>query len=178
MSEYTITPLGYPSITVKVRGLCDECEALGYCRLSNNKLSSKRFTVKDYLNLVPAHFYCGKMGKYSKFHLQVACDAFHQEDYETAILNFRAVLEADDYYNAIIGLAVACFMVKDYDNAAIFAERCSTSYTPAIIESLKDDIAKLASENATLKEEEISETAPKEIDIQSANEFILQHASS
>ncbi len=167
MSEYTITPLGYPSITVKVRGLCDECEALGYCRLSNNQFSSKRFTVKDYLNLVPAQFYGGKMGKYSKFHLQVACDAFHQEDYETAILHFRAVLEAVNDYDAFIGLAVAYFMVKDYDNAAIFAERCSTSYTPAIIESLKDDIAKLAIENARVKEEVIAKTAIKEIEMQS-----------
>jgi hypothetical protein len=137
-----------------------------------------RFTVKDYLNLVPAHFYGGKMGKYSKFHLQVACDAFHQEDYETAILNFRAVLEAVNDYDAFIGLAVAYLMVKDYDNAAIFAERCSISYTPAIIESLRDDIAKLALKNATVKEEAIRETAINAIEKQSNNEFILQHASS
>ncbi len=166
MSEYTITPLGYPSITVKVRGLCVVCEALGYCRLSNNQFSNKRFTLKDYLNLVPANFYGGKMGEYSKFHLQVACDAFHQGDYETAIINFRAVLEADNYYDAIIGLAVAYFMAKDYENAAIFAERCSTSYTPAIIESLKDVIAKQAIDNATVKVVAITEIVVNKLEKQ------------
>ena len=164
MGEYTITPLGYPSIAVKMRGLCDDCEALGYCRLSNNQFSSKKFAVKDYLNLVPAQFYGGKMGKYSKFHLQVACDAFHQEDYETAIINFRAALEVGNFYEAIIGLAVAYFMVKDYENAAIFAERCSTSYTENIIESLKDDISKLATNTATIKDEAVAETTVNEIE--------------
>jgi hypothetical protein len=164
MSEYTITPLGYPSITVKGGGLCDECKALGYCRLSINQFSNKKFTVKDYLNLVPAQFYGGKMGKYSKFHLQVACDAFHQEDYETAILNFRAVLEAVNDYDAFIGLAVAYFMVKDYDNAAIFAQRCSSNYTPAIIVSLQDDIAKLVSESVTIKEEGIAEAVVNKVE--------------
>lgn len=152
-----------------VMELCSACKPLGYCIIKSNASDVQlfgRFTVKDYLNLVPVNFYSGKMGKYSKFHLQVACDAFHQEDYETAIINFRAVLEADNYYNAIIGLAVAYFMVKDYDNAAIFAERCSTSYTPAIIESLKDDIAKLAIKNATIKEQAITETAVNAIEKQ------------
>ena len=176
MSEYIITPEGYPSITVKMRGLCDECEALGYCRLDNNKLSTIRYTIKDYLNLVPVSIYGGKLGKYSKFHLQVACDAFHQEDYETAILNFRAVLEVGNFYEAVIGLAVACFMVKDYENAAIFAERYSTSYTENIIESLKDDISRLATDTAIVKDEAIAETAVNEIEIEqhSATEFVLQ----
>ncbi len=158
-----------------VRELCSECKPLGYCILKSNDSDIQlfgRFTVKDYLNLVPVHFYSGKMGKYSKFHLQVACDAFHQEDYETAIINFRAVLEADNYYDAIIGLAVAYFMAKDYENAAIFTERCSTSYTPAIIESLKDDIAKLATKNTIVKEEVITETDVYEIK-QQATELIL-----
>ena len=116
------------------------------------------------------------MGNYSKFHLQVACNAFHQEDYETAILNFRAVLEVGNFYEAIIGLAVACFMVKDYENAAIFAERSVTWHVEPIIESLKDDISRLATDTATVKEETFAETAINEIEIEqhSATEFVLQ----
>ncbi len=159
------------------RELCDECKALGYCMLNDikeirNPEEFVRFTVKDYLNLVSVQIYGGQFGQYSKFHLQVACDAFHQEDYETAILHFRAALEAGNFYDAIIGLAVAYFMAKDYENAAIFAARCSTSYTAAIIESLKDDIAKLAIENATVKEEVIAETSINAIEKQ-ANKLAL-----
>ena len=118
------------------------------------------------------------MGNYSKYHLQVACDAFHQEDYETAILNFRAVLEVGNFYEAIIGLAVAYFMVKDYENAAIFAERCSTSYTENIIESLKDDISTLATNTATIKNEAVAETTVNEIQTHLTNGDISQTAIS
>ena len=118
------------------------------------------------------------MGNYSKFHLQVACNAFHQEDYETAILNFRAVLEVGNFYEAIIGLAVAYFMVKDYKNTSIFIERYKTRYPEDIIESLKNDISTLATNIATIKEEAIAETTVNEIQTHSTNGYISQTAIS
>ena len=106
------------------------------------------------------------MCNYSKFHLQVACNAFHQEDYETAILNFSAVLEVGNFYEAVIGLAVTCFMVKDYENASIFIERYETRYPEDIIEKFKEEINRLSINTATIKEEAIAETTVQEIEKQ------------
>ena len=110
--------------------------------------------------------------------MQVACDAFHQEDYETAILNFRAVLEVGNFYEAIIGLAVAYFMVKDYENTSIFIERYKTRYPEDIIESLKNDISTLATNTATIKNEAVAETTVNEIQTHSTNGYISQTAIS
>ena len=149
-------------------GLCDYCKKQGYCRLSIDLpiVPSKNFTIytiNDYLDLIPIQIKGSELGNYSKLHLQIACDAFHQQDYETAILHFRAVLEVRNFYEANIGLAVAYFMIKDYENAIRFAEYCSDREV-SIITSLKEDIIKLSTEEAALNEQVITEVTTVEDD--------------
>lgn len=180
--------------------LCDYCLTFGWCMkynsdysdnqeeilkfgiedYSNNQEESLKFGIKDYLNLVPTIVECGQYGKYSKFHLQVACDAFHQEDYETAILNFRAALEVNTFYVAVIGVALAYFMVKDYDNAASFAQHYYAVYDNPVVENLIQDIVKASADTASKKEAMVvTETVTNSIEtITTTKEFTLQHAYS
>lgn len=124
--------------------LCDECKALGYCRISKEKESytynsrAIKFDIKKYKNYVPLRIEGSRYGQYSKFHLQTSCDAFHQEDYETAILHFRAALEGAEHLSeALYGLTLSYFIIKDYENASAFVERCSSR-----LDALQDEIVK------------------------------------
>ncbi len=144
---------------------CDHCKILGYCVASKNmrtyvQSDFVRFTVKDYLDLVPVQIKGAQFGNYSKLHLQIAYDAFHQQDYETAILHFRAVVDVIGFNKEVTtSLVVANFMAKDYENALVFAEYLPDS---DIIQALKEDIVKLSIEEAAQKEKAIISTEKAE----------------
>lgn len=116
--------------------LCEECKRLGYCKSRHEKAEAEariknviRFNIKDYLKQVPLQIEDSYYDPFSKFHLQEACDAFHQADYETAILNFRAVTSVMGSFSiAIIGAALSYFMLKDYDTTLMLIERYETSF--------------------------------------------------
>ena len=126
-------------ITISDEPLCDECKELGYCKetlamekrakassyipeelpkvemLKENKNVS---SLKELLNLVPLHAHKGRFGDYTKKHLQTAYDAFHQEDYETALLNFLTVLETNsNVSDAFLGTAICYYMLGDFEKA-------------------------------------------------------------
>ena len=124
--------------------LCDECKALGYCRVGREKenitYNSRviKFDIEKYKKYVLLRIDGSRYGQYSKFHLQAALDAFHQEDYETAILHFRATIEnAAHLTEAYYGLTLSYFITKDYENAMTFAERCNGN-----LEALKEEIVR------------------------------------
>ncbi len=57
----------------------------------------------------------------AKKHLQLAYDAFHQQDYETARLQFHIVLKKrGKLEEALIGLAITYFHLGDYENAFLY----------------------------------------------------------
>jgi tetratricopeptide (TPR) repeat protein len=124
--------------------LCDECKALGYCRVGREKESITynsrviKFDIRKYMNYLPLRIEGSRYGQYSKFHLQTALDAFHQEDYETAILHFRATIEnAAHLAEAYYGLTLSYFIIKDYENAMTFADRYNGN-----LDALKEEIVR------------------------------------
>ncbi len=122
--------------------LCDNCARLGYCRLTLSKeeieyLESKikaadekkaaklkeqikRAYVMDDLsieNLTPLRAGINSNIPYKKY-LQPAYEAFHQKDYETALLNYKAVLAQSPMNKAALkGLAVALYFTRNYEGA-------------------------------------------------------------
>ena len=70
--------------------MCDECKRLGYCK--------RNFALEDSIiaNMIPKDVeieYFRHHGAYTKKHLQAAVDAFHEQDYETSILNCKVVIQ-------------------------------------------------------------------------------------
>lgn len=115
----------FPDIEIDIpnNGLCLHCKPLGRCLASFSQLlSTKVYLPQDYLDMVPLHVVnvgamrCSNAGKQ---HLQLAYDAFHQQDYETAMLQFHIVLEeSGTVEEALIGLAISYFYLGNYDNAS------------------------------------------------------------
>lgn len=111
--------------------MCIECQKLGYCKERRQNMLSVNVNTwakrpeapmndSTIANLVPLNAKDEK-GRYSREHLTVAYDAFHQKDYETAELHFRAVLEVNARStNANIGLAATCYFLKKFDEAIRF----------------------------------------------------------
>ena len=59
-------------------------------------------------------------GKYSRAHLQAAFDAYHQQDYETAIINCKAVIELNNELPLpLLVIAVCYYFLNDYTEAII-----------------------------------------------------------
>lgn len=119
--------------------LCSDCLRIGKCRLTLSEKeqeiieaieSERRGTalnehnkianIMDDLsieNLVPLHVSGYKSLPYKNY-LQPAYEAFHQKDYETAILNYKAVLSKDPINKAaILGLAIALNFTHNYEDA-------------------------------------------------------------
>ncbi len=159
--------------------LCDECQSLGFCRLSmrdfENKWSLGKTAYRrwkeqvimndiDIQNLIPVKADFVK-GKYTKEHYQMAFDAFHQQDYETAYLHFKAVEEyITDEHGVNMGIAVCLYFMKAYTEAADYASKRLALYdTSAIPFSVEKFIAHCENSHLRmLKEKELAEAAAKE----------------
>ncbi len=111
--------------------LCNECKILGYCKVEQlrqnlqEKLHGipKSFTFKDYAKYIPIQSFNGSYGAYTNKHLQLGCDAFHQEDYETAFIHFKAALEARSNIDFVyLALALCCFKMNDFEMALLYNE--------------------------------------------------------
>jgi len=108
--------------------LCNDCKKLGYCRLAaeehRKKAEAERLTKAIYRmedaeirNLVPLNRK-DITSLYTRQHLETADLAFHQEDYETAILHYQAVLEGCPSQNTThVFLAVCFYFMKDFESA-------------------------------------------------------------
>ena len=108
--------------------LCNDCKKLGYCRLAAEehrmkgeaeRLTKAMFRMEDadIRNLVPLNRK-GITSAYIREHLETADLAFHQEDYETAILHYQAVLEGCPSQNTThIFLAVSFYFMRDFESA-------------------------------------------------------------
>jgi hypothetical protein len=116
-------PFPDKKLNIPNNGLCLHCKPHGRCLASFSQLApTKLYLPQDYLDMVPLHVVnagmvrCSKAGKQ---HLQLAYDAFHQQDYETAMLQFHIVLEeSGTVEEALIGLAISYFYLGNYENAS------------------------------------------------------------
>ena len=106
--------------------LCSECEELGYCKYDRQEaIQEEREAVflrdDEICNLVPIHFddeYWRHTGNYSKKHLKAAFEAFHQQDYQTSILNAQAVIDENKTLAApYLVIAVCQYFLGDYAEA-------------------------------------------------------------
>ncbi len=117
--------------------LCEECRPLGFCKIraeeKNREIIKKIapgnkscFDISDYLRKIPFRISDSKgFSNYAKEHLQKAYDAFHQEDYETALINYKCVERGGIYYNEPdFFLALAYFMLGNYQSAATHMQAC------------------------------------------------------
>lgn len=121
-----------------INRLCNDCKPFGYCKYAE-KLEQlqlrllelpKLFSFSDFAKHIPVQSFNGNLGVYTNKHLQIACDAFHQEDYETALLNFKAALEGRANLNyAHLGLALCYFKMNNFEMALIHIEyHCNANW--------------------------------------------------
>ena len=88
---------------------------------TNVAVNRPQYNVKDFENMIPLR--AENNNNYIRSNLQKAFDAFHQEDYETAVLLFRMLLS--DYSKPEelnLYAAISYFFAKDFENAARFME--------------------------------------------------------
>ena len=124
---------GLPEIS-----LCDECKSLGYCKafasdaykelheVATSTLRNPAFDLTHYTAKIPFRVDV-KLGlsEYAKVHLQTAYDAFHQDDYETALLHFKSVaVGGSNYLGADYFLALSYFMLGNYQMADGHMQAC------------------------------------------------------
>ena len=119
--------------------LCDECMGLGYCKeyasdhmpeppkIVTRMKVTPRFNLSYYTAKIPLRV-DSKLGlsRYAKEHLQTAYDAFHQDDFETALLHFKSVEPGGAYYyHSDYFLALTYFMLDNYQMADAHMQACS-----------------------------------------------------
>ena len=81
--------------------------------------SKRVFPLKYFENLIPLR--AQNNNNYIRSNLQKAFDAFHQEDYETAVLLFRMLLtEYNKFEDFNLYAAISYFFEGDYENAVMF----------------------------------------------------------
>ena len=92
-------------------------------RTSNQKanvpFNKPQYPVKVFENMIPLR--AENNNNYIRSNLQKAYDAFHQEDYETAVLLFRMLLTDYNKPEELnLYAAVSYFFAADYENAVTF----------------------------------------------------------
>ena len=81
--------------------------------------SKRVFPLKYFENLIPLR--ANNNNNYIRSNLQKAFDAFHLEDYETAVLLFRILLtEYNKFEDFNLYAAISYFFEGDYENAVMF----------------------------------------------------------
>ena len=130
--------LGLPSKEIGINDLDDYMNKIALAlvqrknnvRQANLSAGKRVYPVKVFENMIPlrAENY---NNIYFRNNLQKAYDAFHQEDYETAVLLFRMLLSDYNKRDELnLYAAISYFFAEDYENAAKFMEYCrERSYT-------------------------------------------------
>ena len=141
--------------------LCDECKMLGYCKeyQFNTIKEPNEFATEVQRNLCfDLNYYMAKIpfrvstnecfSQYAKTHLQNAYDAFHVDDFETALLHFKAVEPgAANYSTSNYFLALTYFMLGNYEMSHLHMQICMdhTYYTNEDFTSFLDECSRLSS---------------------------------
>lgn len=129
--------------------VCDDCKKYGKCRLklskaelqyfeeqerekaaieaarqaaANREKNRRAFTMDNLsiANLTPLHAENNWQNQPFRKNLQTAYEAFHHKDYESAILNYKAVLEKDPInVTALEGISVAYYFIGNLKAALI-----------------------------------------------------------
>lgn len=102
--------------------LCEKCKSVGFCLKYLNIYEVREWEWPEILNqanyatfanLIPIRPEGWGYGTYCKRHLQLAFDAFHQEDFETAYLHFGTVAQAAQHSGfACMGMALCTFQLQ------------------------------------------------------------------
>lgn len=108
--------------------LCESCKAFGYCRASTDKyeLSNKKrlYFLNNFKKAIPLRAIASNNLHYNNYAaatLQKAFDAYHEDDYETAILLFRMIQSDHSELREVnLYLAVSYFFQNDFENAFRF----------------------------------------------------------
>lgn len=113
--------------------LCEGCARhYGYCinaKVELEKLPSEYFNMSELAieNLVPFKSYSNNRthsGSFTIANLQLGHDAFHQKDYETALLHYLAVLEINyKHAEAYLYAAVSYYIQGNLDDALDYSNR-------------------------------------------------------
>ncbi len=86
---------------------------------TNVIINRPQYYLKDFENMIPLR--AENNNNYIRSNLQKAYDAFHQEDYETAVLLFRMLLSDYNKPEELnLYAAVSYFFAGDYENAVTF----------------------------------------------------------
>ena len=113
--------------------LCDKCRTLGYCKSLADKdglpCITRAISIRDFKDMIPLKEQNSNFLLYTDKaieNLQDACDAFHQNDFETAIYLFRIILSNNEHYATHLNryTAISYFFAKDYVNAMKFMVCC------------------------------------------------------
>lgn len=119
--------LGLPPKEIGINDLDDYMEKIALALVKRKDFvrnqdiaGSKRvFPLKYFENLIPLR--ANNNNNYIRSNLQKAFDAFHQEDYETAVLLFRMLLtEYNKFEDFNLYAAISYFFEGDYENAVTF----------------------------------------------------------
>ena len=119
--------LGVPPKEIGINDLDDYMEKIALALVKRKDFvrnqdiaGSKRvFPLKYFENLIPLR--ANNNNNYIRSNLQKAFDAFHQEDYETAVLLFRMLLtEYNKFEDFNLYAAISYFFEGDYENAVTF----------------------------------------------------------
>ena len=119
--------LGVPPKEIGINDLDDYMEKIAWALVKRKDFvrnqevagSNRLFPVKYFENLIPLR--AENNNNYIKSNLQKAFDAFHQEDYESAVLLFRMLLSDYNKPEELnLYAAVSYFFAGDYDNAVTF----------------------------------------------------------
>ncbi|MBC7695885.1 MAG: hypothetical protein H7141_10630 [Burkholderiales bacterium] len=119
--------LGLPPEEIGINDLDDYMEKIALALVKRKDFvrnqdvagASRIFPLKYFENLIPLR--AENNNNYIKSNLQKAFDAFHQEDYETAVLLFRMLLSDYNKPEELnLYAAVSYFFAGDYDNAVTF----------------------------------------------------------
>ncbi len=110
--------------------LCNDCKEIGFCKKSPSKKDHIVHHIADekLRNYIPISKVNHK-GIYTQKHFDAAHLAFHQNDYETAVINYQAIIEYNSANStAHFCLAITYYFLERYENAIASAER-STEYS-------------------------------------------------
>lgn len=118
--------------------LCDECKKLGYCKeststhmqesyeMATSVQVNRPFDLKYYTAKIPLRVNGNEIfSQYTREHLQTAYDAFHQDDFETALLHFKSVEPGGNYSQSDYFLALTYFMLGNYEMANAHMQACT-----------------------------------------------------
>jgi len=95
-------------------------------KIATRMVVNQPFNLNYYTVKIPLRV-DSKLGlsKYAKAHLITAYDAFHQDDFETALLHFKSVEPGGAYYyHSDYFLVLTYFMLGNYQMAYAHMQAC------------------------------------------------------